>query len=163
VALIGLCSAAALGNYAMTQGAGTTFGSVTVGGIHYVQMFLCDLTTPAQCGSVSAGGALKVDASATTQPVSGTVAATQSGTWTVQPGNTANTTPWLITGSGTAGAAAAGVQTVQGIASMTPLFIQSGTVPVSTMNSASANTGINAANAAVFDDTSPTAITENNF
>lgn len=25
----------------------------------------------------------------------GTVAATQSGTWTVQPGNTANTTPWL--------------------------------------------------------------------
>jgi hypothetical protein len=32
-----------------------------------------------------------------TQPVSGTVAATQSGTWTVQPGNTANTTPWLAT------------------------------------------------------------------
>lgn len=43
----------------------------------------------------------------TTIPVSGTVAATQSGgwtvsatqsgTWTVQPGNTANTTPWLVT------------------------------------------------------------------
>ena len=30
-----------------------------------------------------------------TQPVSGTVAATQSGTWTVQPGNTQNTTAWL--------------------------------------------------------------------
>lgn len=30
-----------------------------------------------------------------TQPVSGTVAATQSGTWTVQPGNTPNTTAWL--------------------------------------------------------------------
>lgn len=30
-------------------------------------------------------------------PVSGTVAATQSGTWTVQPGNTANSTPWLTT------------------------------------------------------------------
>lgn len=28
-------------------------------------------------------------------PVTGTVAATQSGTFTVQPGNTANTTPWL--------------------------------------------------------------------
>lgn len=27
------------------------------------------------------------------------VAATQSGTWTVQPGNTANTTPWLVTAS----------------------------------------------------------------
>lgn len=28
--------------------------------------------------------------------ITGTVAATQSGTWTVQPGNTANTTPWLM-------------------------------------------------------------------
>jgi len=35
-----------------------------------------------------------------TQPVSGTVAATQSGAWTVQPGNTANTTAWLVTGTG---------------------------------------------------------------
>lgn len=59
--------------------------------------------------------ALKVDGSAVTQPVSGTfwqatqpvslasttitgtVAVTESGTWTVQPGNTANTTPWLST------------------------------------------------------------------
>lgn len=31
---------------------------------------------------------------------SDSVAATQSGTWTVQPGNTANTTAWLITGTG---------------------------------------------------------------
>jgi hypothetical protein len=43
-------------------------------------------------------GTVRVDPTGTTtQPVSGTVAATQSGTWTVQPGNTANTTPWLIT------------------------------------------------------------------
>lgn len=28
------------------------------------------------------------------------VPASQSGTWTVQPGNTANTTPWLVTGTG---------------------------------------------------------------
>lgn len=40
--------------------------------------------------------ALKVDGSAVTQPVSGTVNAAQSGTWTVQPGNTANTTAWLV-------------------------------------------------------------------
>lgn len=39
-------------------------------------------------------------ASGTPQPISGTVAATQSGTWTVQPGNTANTTAWLVTGTG---------------------------------------------------------------
>lgn len=103
VALLGLCGAVAVGNYTMTQGAGTTFGSVLIGGtVHYAQQLLCDLTTPAQCASVSAGGAVKVDGSAVTQPVSltsttitGTVAATQSGTWTVQPGNTANTTPWL--------------------------------------------------------------------
>lgn len=60
--------------------------------------------------SISSGGALKVDGSAATQPVSGTfwqatqpvsgtVAATQSGTWTVQPGNTANTTAWKVDGS----------------------------------------------------------------
>ncbi len=39
--------------------------------------------------------ALKVDGSAVTQPVSGTVTANQGGVWTMQPGNTANTTPWL--------------------------------------------------------------------
>lgn len=44
---------------------------------------------------------LKVDGSAVTQPVSGTVTANQGGTWTVQPGNTANTTPWLTTDSAT--------------------------------------------------------------
>lgn len=32
--------------------------------------------------------------------VQGTVAVTQSGTWTVQPGNTPNTTAWLVTGTG---------------------------------------------------------------
>jgi hypothetical protein len=41
--------------------------------------------------SLNASGGLRVDGSGVTQPVS------QSGTWTVQPGNTANTTPWLVT------------------------------------------------------------------
>jgi hypothetical protein len=35
----------------------------------------------------------------------GTVAATESGVWTVQPGNTPNTTPWIVTNYGSAGAA----------------------------------------------------------
>lgn len=43
---------------------------------------------------------LLVNGSGVTQPISGTVAATQSGTWTVQPGNTANSTAWLVTGTG---------------------------------------------------------------
>lgn len=73
VALVGLSTALAYGNYTMTQGAGTTFGSTIVGGIHYVQMFVCDLTTPGQCAAVSAAGAVKVDGSAVTQPISGTI------------------------------------------------------------------------------------------
>lgn len=50
------------------------------------------------------------------------VGASQSGTWTVQPGNTPNSTPWLMTGSGTAGTPATGVLSIQGITSMTPIL-----------------------------------------
>jgi hypothetical protein len=75
IALFGLMGAVAFGNYTATQGTGTTFGSVVVGGFHYVQFFLCDLTTPGQCAAVSAAGAVKVDGSAVTQPISGTVTA----------------------------------------------------------------------------------------
>ena len=48
--------------------------------------------------TITSAGAARVDGSAVTQPVSiaATVAVTQSGTWTVQPGNTQNTTPWLV-------------------------------------------------------------------
>lgn len=42
-------------------------------------------------------GVLSVDDNGGALTVDGTIAATQSGTWTVQPGNTANTTPWLVT------------------------------------------------------------------
>lgn len=78
-----------------------------------------------------------------------TIPATQSGTWTVQPGNTANTTAWKVDGSavtqpvsaatlplptgastaakqpalGTAGTASADVITVQGIAGMTKILV----------------------------------------
>src|SRR6516225_8553456 len=62
--------------------------------------------------SLTTTGLLRVDGSGVTQPisgsitvsgtttVSGTVTANQGGTWTVQPGNTANTTAWLVTGTG---------------------------------------------------------------
>lgn len=68
--------------------------------------------------ALGAGGGLKIDGSGTSLPVSATlaaettkvigtinvaaaqsIAATQSGTWTVQPGNTANTTAWKVDGS----------------------------------------------------------------
>lgn len=44
----------------------------------------------------------------------GTINARQTGTWTVQPGNTANTTAWLVTGTGgTFPATQSGTWTVQ--------------------------------------------------
>ena len=76
VALIGIAGiTAAVANYAATQGSGTNFGSIVVSSVHYAQQLLCDVTTPSQCAAVSAAGAVKTDASATTQPVSGTVTA----------------------------------------------------------------------------------------
>lgn len=51
--------------------------------------------------SLTTSGLLRIDGSGATQPVSGTVTANQGGTWTVQPGNTANTTPWLVAGGST--------------------------------------------------------------
>lgn len=65
---------------------------------------LVDTTNEIGPLQMNAAGQLKVEAfSGETLPVSlasttitGTAAVTQSGTWTVQPGNTANTTPWLV-------------------------------------------------------------------
>lgn len=50
---------------------------------------------------------------------SGVLQVGQGSVFTVQPGNTANTTPWLVTGSGTAGSPATGVMSIQGLAGMT--------------------------------------------
>lgn len=72
--------------------------------------------------------ALKVDGSAVTQPVSGTVTANQGGTWTVQPGNTANTTPWLVTlnqGGNSATVTASNALKVDGSAVTQPVSIAS--------------------------------------
>lgn len=65
--------------------------------------------------SLTTAGALRVDASGSTQPISGTVAVTQS------------TSPWIVAGGGTAGTAASGVVTVQGVASMTPVQVSQAT------------------------------------
>ena len=103
--------------------------------------------------------------------LSNALAVTQSGTWTVQPGNTANTTAWKVDGSavtqpvstaslplpagastaakqpalGTAGAASADVLSVQGVASMTALKIDGSgvTQPVSGTVTANAGTNLN--------------------
>jgi len=51
----------------------------------------------------------------------------QSGTWTVQPGNTANTTPWLVT---VATALPAGTNTIGSVNQGTSPWVVSGTVAV---------------------------------
>lgn len=92
-------------NVAVTAGAGTTVaadevvdGTLGTVKVQYVKLMdgTLDGTTKATVGA----NGVKVDPSAVTSPVSlasvPTHAVTQSGTWTVQPGNTANTTPWLI-------------------------------------------------------------------
>lgn len=61
VALVGVCGVvAALANYTMTQGVGTTFGSLVVSSVHYIQTMVCDPTTPANCGGVKAGNTAAV-------------------------------------------------------------------------------------------------------
>ena len=106
-------------------------------------------------GSSSAIAALK----AIYAKVAGVLGVTQSGTWTIQPGNTPNTTAWKVDGSavtqpvsnaslplptgastsakqaaiGTAGSASADVISVQGVTSMTALKVDGSgvTQPVS--------------------------------
>jgi hypothetical protein len=84
--------------------------------------------TSAQLPSVLDGsGYLKVHEQSTAS-VSGTVTANEGGTWTVQPGNTVNTTPWLATisqGGNSAAVTAAGALKVDGSAVTQPI---SGTV-----------------------------------
>lgn len=58
---------------------------------------------------LNAGSAIigKVGIDQTTPGTTNLVAAGQNGTWTVQPGNTANTTPWLVTASPSSASGAA--------------------------------------------------------
>src|SRR6516225_11860293 len=93
----GTTTASVLGGN-LVQGAVTTAAPTYVNG----QVDPLSLTTTGSLRVDGAGGTFPVTGTfwQTTQPVSGTVAATQSGIWTVQPGNTPNTTAWLVTGSG---------------------------------------------------------------
>lgn len=103
--------------------------------------------------------------------VAGIIGVSQSGTWTVQPGNTANTTAWKVDGSavtqpvsaaslplptgaatsakqpalGTAGSSSADVITIQGRAAMTPVIVDGSAVtqPVSGTITANAGTNLN--------------------
>lgn len=141
---------------------GETCATDDVLGVQYQKVKLVDGTadsaTVIAAGNGTNAGALRVTVASDS---TGTVAATQSGTWNV---NNVSGTVSLPTGAataakqpalGTAGTASADVITVQGIASMTALKTDgsavtqpvSGTVAVSTINSVAPafNTGVRGA------------------
>lgn len=68
--LIAFLPVYAAANYTATTGAGTTFGSFDIGGVKFAGFVINDATVAAQGATVSAAGALKVDPSAVTQPIS---------------------------------------------------------------------------------------------
>lgn len=70
----------------VTQPVSIATAPVLVAGSAIIGKVGIDQTTPGTTNKVSIG-------------TDGTVAATQSGVWTVQPGNTANTTAWKVDGS----------------------------------------------------------------
>src|SRR6516165_8408784 len=162
--------AATAANQTVTQG---VIGNATAPASMSVIGGVFNTTKPTLTNGQSAAfqanssGSLLVDGSAVTQPVSGTfwqatqpvsgtVTANQGGApWTMKP----DATVWTLTGT-SANVNVTNTVTVSGTVTANA---QSSTAPVSTMNSASANSGLNSALACVFDDTSPTAITENNF
>jgi hypothetical protein len=57
-------------NYSATQGSGTTFGSIVIGGVHYAAGLVCDATTGGQCAAVGSSGQVSV-ANSTGAPITG--------------------------------------------------------------------------------------------
>ena len=73
------------------------------------------------------------------------VTASQSGTWTLQPGNTANTTPWLFTmsqGGNAAQVTAGGAMKIDGSAVTQPVSGTLTMVPKTTCGSTAYDSGI---------------------
>ncbi len=95
--------AIALADYAMTVGAGTNFGSIIVGGVHYAQGLVCDQTTVVRCVGVDAAGGATVKGEGTAGTPTGGVVTVQGVT---------SMTPVLSAGLGTAGSASGGVLSV---------------------------------------------------
>lgn len=106
---------AGTGTFTTTDANAQSQGSTTSGQKGFLELGAVTTAAPsyttAQSSplSLNTSGGLRVDGSGVTQPVSGTLsvnalptgsntigAVNQNGTWTVQPGNTPNTTAWLV-------------------------------------------------------------------
>ena len=85
-------------NFTANAGSGgDTFAADDIGGVKFPRSKIVIGADGSNGGDVSAANPMPVTGTLVT---TGTLAATQSGTWTVQPGNTANSTAWLVTGAG---------------------------------------------------------------
>lgn len=109
-----------------------------------------------ETGLIWGGAALSLANALPVQPGTGaTWAATQSGTWTVQPGNTANTTPWLATisqGGNSATVSAGGALKVDSSAATQPVNVsQIGGSSVSTAATGVQKVGVVGNAGAAFD------------
>lgn len=85
-----------------TGDATATYADDDIGGVKYPRVKLVLGANGTNDGDVASGNPLPVSDAGGSLTVDGTVAATQSGTWTVQPGNTANTTAWKVDASSVA-------------------------------------------------------------
>src|ERR1017187_2596262 len=105
LALLALAAPAqAADNVAVTPGSGKTMGCLDISTVCFSKLIIYDTSGAALFASGNGGYVRFPSAQAVTlasTTITGTVAAAESGTWTVQPGNTPNTTPWLVTSAGT--------------------------------------------------------------
>jgi hypothetical protein len=83
-------------------GSGTQYADAAARGTATGTLAMGDDGTNIQSVKVDTSGVLAIQDNGGSITVDGTVAATQSGTWTVQPGNTANTTAWKVDASSVA-------------------------------------------------------------
>lgn len=97
----------AVSNFPATQPvSGTVTANAGTGNFTVVQATGTNLHAVLDTGSTTA--VTQATAANLNATVVGTVAATQSGTWTVQPGNTPNTTAWVVTSNKSNNSAAPG-------------------------------------------------------
>lgn len=108
---------------AITAGSGTSIDTRTeaTNGQHRQVVVIGDPSVNAGVAPVDVTNGLSVNVTNSSLTV-GTHAVTQSGTWTVQPGNTANTTAWKVDGSAVTQpiSIATGVQGISTSVTVTP-------------------------------------------
>lgn len=141
---------------AITAGTGTNVDTRTeaTNGNHRQVVVLGDPSTNAGVAAVDATNGLSVNVTNASLTV-GAHAVTQSGTWTVQPGNTANTTAWKVDGS-------AVNQPVNPISGQTGVAGGSGVVGATTQRVVIASDTVNANGRAADASSAPVALSTEN-